>query len=454
MNLSNLGPSAACEGRGAGRRGLRLQIERWAASDGAQAWLRRVVIVYVVAVFAIRIHHAGDFAGYLAVGELVLRGENPYRGAGALNTWPPFFNVLCAPLALLARPTPYLARGVWFVLNFLCLWWILSSASRLVYGQRLVWTGDRQGMTLTSPWMFLPFLATERYVSSNFDHVQINLILFALVLAGLRAQHRGFWGRGAVQIGAAAAIKVMPITFIGYLAWRRRWRSAIATAVATAAFSLSPALVFGWERYWEYVAAWRERISAGWGVGRLNQSVWAMWDRWLGHGMVPILTPGAHDIPASGSPWVLPAVAATAGMIVGVAWWRWRKGTPSTWQCVAEWSFVFTATALFSPVTWKAYLAVLLLPNVLFFAAWWVAAPGSREARIAAVGLWATAATNALSPGLIGKNLAGRVEMGCLPTMLGLTVLVMLAWLQPYLARLEAVARRRLASPDEQASSQ
>jgi hypothetical protein len=44
--------------------------------------------------------------------------------------------------------------------------------------------------------------------------------------------------------------------------------------------------------------------------------------------------------------------------------------------------------------------------------------------------------------------------MGCLPTVLGLTVLVMLAWLQPYLARLEAVARRRLASPDEQASSQ
>lgn len=405
----------------------------WADSPLAHWWLRRAIGVYVVAVFAIRIHHEGDFAGYLRVGELVLQGQDPYRAAGALNTWPPFFSVLCVPLAILAMPSPYVARGVWFVLNFAALWWILSLIAKLVYGRRLTWRSP-QGLLLTSPFVLLPALFSERYVSSNFDHVQINLILFALVLAGLKAQMEGNEARGGALVAFAAAIKLLPLTFLLYFLWRRRWRALLSSAAIFVGLSLSPALLWGWPRYWDYFAAWRERVSAGWGVGRLNQSVWAMWDRWLGHGMIPILTPGAHDIPSSGSPWVPVAVGVTLATLVGRFWARSRKGGGDPAQQLCEWSFVFLATALFSPVTWKAYLAVVLLPNTLLFATWWQATPNAPSRRAALLGLAASVTTNFLSPGLLGRNLAARLEMACVPTILGLTLLAALVWVYPYLS--------------------
>lgn len=409
----------------------------WERSSTTHIWLRRALLLYVVAVFLIRIHHEGDFAGYLRVGALVLQGDDPYRSAGALNTWPPFFSILCVPLALLAYPSAYVARGVWFVLNFAALWWTIGLIAQLVYGQSLRWR-QSDGVAVTSPWVLVPLVLSERYVSSNFDHVQINLILFALVLAGLKAQAEGKWIRGGGLLALAAAIKLLPLTFLAYFAWRRRWRALLSSGMIFLALSLSPVFVWGWDRFFDYLLAWRERVSAGWGVGRLNQSVWAMWDRWLGHGMVPLVTPGAHDIPSSGSAAVPFAVAATFLVFVALFWWRSRKGEAHGWKQLCEWSFVLVATPLFSPVTWKAYLAVALLPNTLLFATWWQAPLASRARRAAMVGLVASAITNLLSPGLLGRHLAARIEMACVPTILGLVLLAALVWISPYLAGLEA----------------
>lgn len=420
-------------------------LRRWCMQlDGsrtAQAWVRRGLVVYVLAVFLIRIHHEGDFAGYLTVGEHILRGQHPYRSAAAFNTWPPFFNLICVPLALLARPSAYLARGLWFILNFACVWWILRLCAQLVYDRRLSWaSGD--GLAVSSPWIFVPLLLSERYVSSNFDHVQINLILFALVLAGLKAQREGRWLQGGALVGLAAAIKIMPVTFLAYFVWRRRWAVFGSSLFTFLVLSLSPALVFGWGRFWDYMIAWRERLAGGWGVGRLNQSVWAMWDRWLGHGMIPLLTPGAHDIPSSDAPLVKIVVLVTLAAFAFAFWWRARRANPTSWQGVGEWSIVFIATAVFSPVTWKAYLAVSLLPTVLLFAAWWYAPSPSAPNRAAWLGLVAAGATNLLSPGILGRNLAARLEMACVPTALALLLLGALIWILPHLPVIEEQMRR------------
>ncbi len=434
--MSDAGPSRGKCLAENGETLVRRWMSHWAQSPSAHWWLRRAIALYVVAVCAIRIHHEGDFAGYLRVGEAVLRGQDPYRAAGALNTWPPFFSLLCVPLALLAEPSAYVARALWFALNFAALWWIGSLIAELVYGRRLSWQPGH-GLPLTSPWIFVPLLVSERYVSSNFDHVQINLILFALVLAGLRAQAQGQGVKGGALVAVAAAIKLMPLTFLVYFLWRRCWRAVVSSGVTFVGLSLSPALFWGWYRYWDYVAAWRERVSAGWGVGRLNQSVWAMWDRWLGHGMIPILTPGAHDIPSSDSLWVPVAVGATLAPLLGGFWLRSRKGGAHPGEQFCEWSVIFLATALFSPVTWKAYLAVALLPNALLFATWWQTSRGTPAHRAAVVGLGSSVFTNLLSPGLLGRSLAARLEMAGVPTLLGLVLLAALVWVYPHLKRVK-----------------
>src|SRR2546426_446897 len=139
----------------------------------------------------------------------------------------------------------------------------------------------------------------------------------------------------------------MPVIFIPYLAYRGRWRAAGYTALAAAALSLSPALVFGWGRFWEYVTVWRGVIAAGWGVGKMNQSVYAMWDRFIGHGMVPLTVAGLNDVPESGAPLVTAAVIVSLTVITVLALWIFRGPTrPDSWAAVTEWGVVFIVSAL------------------------------------------------------------------------------------------------------------
>jgi len=416
-------------------------VRRFLASPRGRWWILFALALYAVIGFFVWIRRAGDFAGYLVVGELVLANRHLYIGPDtAPNTWPPFFSLLCVPLALLARLSPYLARGLWLCLNFLCLWWALSAIARLVYGRRLRWSSE--AFSLAAPPMLVPFLITDRFTSSNFDHLQINIVLFALTLAGLIAIRSGRWFAGGAAVGFAAAVKVMPVVFLPYLLWRREWRGFWAASVTAAVCSLSPVLVFGPQRFWEYVIAWREKVAAGWGVGKMNQSVWAMWDRWLGHGMVPFGTPGVNDVPESGSPMVTAAVVGTVLAFALLAWRRWRHRPQGAWQTAAEWSVVFAASALCSPVTWKAYLVVLLLPHTLLFAAYQHSEPASRIRRLTGATLLLAASANFFSPGFLGRDWAGRLEMASVVTIIaGITTAVVI-WLWPYFPELERRARQ------------
>jgi len=413
------------------------------AIDPLLAWLtsvrgRRILLagllLFLLIGSLVWIRRPGDFAGYLAVGQLVLDGRHIYLEAPPrVNTWPPFFSLLCVPLALLAGPTPYLARGAWIALNVGLLLLVLHLLARLVHGRPLTLGATGPGLSLAAPALLVPLLLTGRYVLANFEHLQINLALFALVLGGLYLVVTGRPAAGGVLIGLGAAIKVMPVVFVLYLAYRRRWRAAAAAAVAAAAFSLSPVLVFGVERFRDYLVAWRAAIAAGWGAGRMNQSVFAMWDRFLGHHLVPFTARGADEIPESGEPVALVAVAVTLGIVALLALRAFRRRTgPAGWPMLAEWSVVFVVAALFGPVTWKAYLVVLLLPNTLLFAAWRDPAVDAESQRTAgAVLLVAFLLGGLTAHGIVGRAVAERLEMTSMVTVAALVLLGGLLWLAP-----------------------
>ncbi|MBI4515273.1 MAG: DUF2029 domain-containing protein [Deltaproteobacteria bacterium] len=409
----------------------------WFGSAAGRRWLLRALLLYAVIGFFVWIRRAGDFAGYLTVGELVLAGRHIYAEAPAgINTWPPFFSLVCVPLALLAWPTPYLARGVWLLLNYGLLLLVLRLIVELVYERSLSLRADSGGLSLAAAPVLLPLLLTDRFVSGNFDHLQINIVIFALALGGLHLQRRGQVLAGSAALGAAVALKVMPLVFIPYLAYRGRWRAAGYTTMAAAAFSLSPILVFGWARFGDYLAAWRAALAVGWGVGKMNQSVFAMWDRWLGHGMVPFTVSGANYVRESGAPLVTAVSALSLVLIALLALWLFR-GAPRRegWSTAAEWSVVFIVSALFGPLAWKAYLVVLLLPNTLLFAAWQCAPRAGRERTVLGMVLLTFLVLGALpSPGLVGKTLAGMLEMASTVTVATLVVLAGVLWLRARLA--------------------
>jgi len=379
------------------------------------------------------IQRPGDFAGYVLVGDAALRGEHIYRGAaGGVNTWPPFFSLLCVPLALLARPTPYLARGVWLALNYLLLWTALKISARLVYRRDLRWQPSPGALSLAAPEIFLPLILCYRFILGNFDHLQVNIVIFTSALAGLYWHARDRNVRGGIALGFAAALKVMPIVFVPYLLYRRRYAVATTAAVSAAAFSLSPILVYGWPRFVEYIAAWRAAIAPGWGVGKMNQSVFAMFDRYIGQPVPPWRAPALAVLPESGHPAVAIASAAALIVITAMALYLFRgREAPDSPASLVEYSVVFIVSALFGPLAWKAYLVVLALPCMLLvrFIREPLLAPTQHRVLLAALALYFVLA-GLTTPGLVGQRIAGTLEMLSNTTVATLVILVTLLWLR------------------------
>jgi alpha-1,2-mannosyltransferase len=156
-----------------------------------------------------------DLQVYRAGGEHVLAGAPLYRGGVLLDlpfVYPPFAAALFAPLALLP-------------LDVLKLLW--TAAGLVLLAVVVHRCAPRAG---------LPAAALLAVVATALDPVrttlylgQINIVLLALVAGDLLGRPDSRW-RGA-GVGLAAAVKLTPLVFVGYLLVIRRWRAA-ATALA------------------------------------------------------------------------------------------------------------------------------------------------------------------------------------------------------------------------------
>ncbi len=398
--------------------------------------MRRRLVLFAllfafVASFFAYARRPGDFAGYVAAGNAVLNGQDIYLDTPpGVNTWPPFFSLFSVPLALLDRVSPYLVRILWVGLTWASIFWALDLVARLVYGKRLAFRPDEGSLAITSPEMIVPFFLTLPYILNNFELLQINMILFALVLWGLYLQATGRQAAGGIAIGAAAAIKVMAIAFLPYFLYRKRWRAAFWTAAATCLFFFGPILVLGWAKFWKDVLLWLASLHGGLGSGNAQQSVYAMWDRILGYGYAPFAVPGTFLLPVSGTRSAKLAWGITCAVVAALGAIAFR-GTPrpgSRWAQV-EWAAIFVAAIVLSPLARKHYFVVLLLANALLYAAWRSNELDTRARRVLGSVLVASFAMSIPTlHDLIGKSLAVRLEMGSVVTYGVLIVLGGLLW--------------------------
>jgi alpha-1,2-mannosyltransferase len=157
-----------------------------------------------------------DLQVYRAGGEHVLVGAPLYEGGVLLDlpfVYPPFAAVLFAPLALLPLG---LLKALWTGAGIVLLAYVVHRCA---------------------PRAGLPVAVLLAVVATALDPVrttlylgQINIVLLALVAGDLLGRP-GSRFRG-VGIGLAAAVKLTPLLFLGYLLATRRWRAA-ATALAT-----------------------------------------------------------------------------------------------------------------------------------------------------------------------------------------------------------------------------
>ena len=167
----------------------------------------------------------------------------------------------------------------------------------------------------------------------------------------------------------------------------------------------------------------------------MNQSVYAMLDRFIGHGIRPGHTPVLHVLPDSGDRMVQAIMIVVLGGIVVATCLLFRGREPADSPAsVAEYSVVFIVSALFGPLAWKAYLVVLLCPCMLLVALLRRGHLGSGQRRgiVATLVIYFTL-SGLTTPGLLGKPLAGALEMLSVTTVATLTLLLVLLWLRPRL---------------------
>jgi alpha-1,2-mannosyltransferase len=255
-----------------------------------------------------------------------------YHGSDFGFTYPPFAALVLSPLAAMSWPIAVIAA---IMANIgavvLLLRWFLVPILR--QRQWPVWAGC--ALVFCALLVFEPVRATFRLG-------QINLLLLVLVCFDQRTLRGGRWA--GIGIGIAAAIKLIPAVFIGYLIVTRQYRAAVvATGTAVAVSVLTCAVAPGPSQ-----AFWTDALWDTHRVGQLatvsNQSV---------RGFVARV-----DI---GSTWWLMAVC----VIVAIWFVRVRRAA-AVGDHGAGFALTGIVGCLISPVSWIHHL-VWLLPALFVF---------------------------------------------------------------------------------------
>ncbi|MET7622658.1 glycosyltransferase 87 family protein [Streptomyces sp. NPDC005408] len=175
-------------------------------------------------------------------------------------------------------------------------------------------------------------------VRDTFSFGQVNLLLLALVLADAWLLSTGRGRFAGFGIGLAAAIKLTPAVFIGYLLVTRRWRAA-ATAVAVA---ISATLLAMWVAPDASRVYWTEAM---WNTDRVGSLAYVSNQSW--QGVVARLS--EPDAP-SRLVWAL-------GVIVILCLWVWRaRRAVAAGDELAGFAVTGLTACLISPVTWVHHL--------------------------------------------------------------------------------------------------
>jgi alpha-1,2-mannosyltransferase len=262
-------------------------------------------------------------------------------------TYPPFAAVLFAPVSHFNyRFDQFLSDSV----NLLALAGLLAVT---VANLRPASPAGRVSWTLVGV-LLGPSVLLEP-IMMNFSFGQVNIVLGLLVLADLtgtvtvagRRLPRG------LLLGIAAAVKLVPLIFVLYLALSRQGRSAARAALTFLICSVAP-VIGNPTSWWAYWTKYDHDVTR---IGRVsyisNQSVLAMVDRMTHRPHLGLAVTAGE------------ALIAGLGAWVG-AWWYLRGDEFAGVLVVA------VAGTLASPISWCHHL-VWVVPVVLWL--WW-SAPG------------------------------------------------------------------------------
>jgi alpha-1,2-mannosyltransferase len=320
------------------------------------------VAVVVWTLSALYMWHFGpswhlDLRVYRAADRRLFAGGNPFVGLFTDNklpfTYPPFALVVLSPLAF--GPLG-LVEALWWLLSsaaLVALLFLLLEAGRTRDSRRVSRFDERRlrlrSFAIAAALGAVATLALEP-VRSNMNYGQINLILMLLVVSDLTSVNSRWRG---LMVGLAAAIKLTPLVYLGYLLVSRDQKSflrggatfVVATAATWLALPSESAL------YWFHEVASPGRTGDVAGVS--NQS----WDGLLNR--APF-----HGGGLATALWVVLCVATVASGVLLVR----RKSVGAR---PAETILVLALVELLiSPISWTHHWSWLVLAPIVAVPLW------------------------------------------------------------------------------------
>jgi hypothetical protein len=227
---------------------------------------------------------------YVMPAALLLQGRDFYREIPAF-TYPPFSAWIFTPFVFLR---PWAARAVWYLVCATALVYLCMKAWRLAGGSKLESPGRSTPTRRREQIAFLLGQAIAfKFVINVLSHLQTDLVIAALLMAGCAAIGAAHYFRAATWIGCAAAFKATPLLFAAYLLWRRQWLAAVWLLCVAVGANLLPDTIHRppdggvWSVHW-YQRYLRPMGSATYLPGdwhnqlNNNQSIAGAVRRWLG----------------------------------------------------------------------------------------------------------------------------------------------------------------------------
>jgi hypothetical protein len=294
---------------------------------------------------------------------------------GTSYVYPPFNAILFVPLAWLPDKA---AQAIWYVPSAVVLALLVKAAWSLSGGKKIDCLDAPAAEHVIA---VLACLCAMRFAFNALEHLSLDLVIAAMLMAGGLAAVAGRWMRTAICWGVAAAFKGPPLLFAGYLLWRRQWAPAIVMVALAAALNLLPDLIHRPAEGGLWVQRWSRQIIAPlgradyvpgqWHAGILdNQSLAGGLNRWFlttfsadPDGIRLTLRPDAMS--AASLRHLLYCVDAAICLIVAAVMMpgslrSWGDQAPG--RAALEISVVMLLILLFSPMSSPSLFCMMLLP--------------------------------------------------------------------------------------------
>jgi hypothetical protein len=309
------------------------------------ARLRPFLLPLALAVLAILVyntrirHEMIDFTIWRQAAVRGLHAEPLYRPEDGHYQFKyfPVFALMMAPFAVLDQDT---AKLIWFAVSFGLLaaflrWSIAALPERRRSERMLLW---------------IAIVLMAKFYAHELLLGQTNLLLGALLIAGLLAIQIDQPVMAGGLIGAAAFVKPYAILILPWLVVTQGIAAGAMAVGMVLTGLLLPATVYGWLGNRNLLADWYRTVSDTTApnlLGNDNVSLAAMWAKWIGPGRAATILAVASAV-------------ALLGLVVVV----WRKRRDITTPEYLEFALLMLLIPLLSPQGWD-YVLLLATPAVV-----------------------------------------------------------------------------------------